>query len=229
VGIPHRLSLRDRLRVRPQAPVQRAEQPRQEPEPETWEPARSGLYVPWWTFAAVILAVTAVTCGMWAYLMYGRPDVALGGLTPTFIVITNTPTLGAIEVMPPIEDTPTIVEPSATPAEPSVTPTLPPGEVAVGGQVTVTGTEGAGVVIRQGPGVSYDWFSVGEDGEVFNVEDGPRENDGYTWWYISDPKNPDRAGWAAQNFLQPIPSEPGAAGVPTLKPAQTPTQEETAG
>jgi hypothetical protein len=186
--------------------------------------------VPWWTFAAVILVVTVVACGMWAYLLYGRPEVALGGLTPTFVVITNTPTLGAIEATSPPEDTPPTSEPTPAPEEePDATPTLPPGEVTVGGQVTVTGTEGTGVVIRQGPGTSYDWFSIGDDGEVFNVEDGPRESDGYTWWYISDPQNPDRAGWAVQNFLQPIPTEPGAPEVPTLSPlSETPTQEESA-
>jgi hypothetical protein len=78
------------------------------------------------------------------------------------------------------------------------------GEIQIGSTVMVTGTEGAGLLIRRGPGQSFEADYLGEEGELFVVEDGPREGDGFTWWYISDPLNSDRAGWASQDFLQVV-------------------------
>jgi hypothetical protein len=42
------------------------------------------------------------------------------------------------------------------------------------------------------------------DGEVFVVQDGPVEIDGYTWWYLVKPDEAARSGWAVDNFLQAI-------------------------
>ena len=40
------------------------------------------------------------------------------------------------------------------------------------------------------------------------VVDGPLQGDGLTWWKIQDPNRAGREGWAASNYLQPVPSEP---------------------
>jgi len=47
---------------------------------------------------------------------------------------------------------------------------------------------------------------MGFDTEVFLVQDGPREADGYVWWYLVAPYDQARAGWAAANFLTYIPA-----------------------
>jgi hypothetical protein len=49
--------------------------------------------------------------------------------------------------------------------------------------------------------VDYTYFFVANDGDRFVIEDGPRTADGYVWWFISDPLDADRAGWAAENWL----------------------------
>jgi len=43
---------------------------------------------------------------------------------------------------------------------------------------------------------------LGSEAEVFRVQDGPREVDGYTWWYLVGPFDETRRGWAVANYLQ---------------------------
>jgi hypothetical protein len=167
--------------------------------------------VPWWAFVIVILVVAGVTCGLWGFVLLNRSGSPAGlGPTPTpiFVVITNTPTLG-----PPPETPSPTPDLSATTTSPptglpspaaGVTPTLPTLPIEIGSTVVIAGTEGDGLAIRQGPGVDYPYFFVGNDGDTFVIEDGPREADGYTWWYIVDPTDADRAGWAVETFLQAV-------------------------
>ncbi len=42
---------------------------------------------------------------------------------------------------------------------------------------------------------------LGTEAEVFKVEDGPMEADGYTWWYLVGPFDPDRKGWGVADYL----------------------------
>jgi hypothetical protein len=119
-----------------------------------------------------------------------------------------------LEATPDVPEEPPTPEGEAPPAE-----TAPDTEIVVGGEVTILGTEGDGLAMRQGPGLSYAYFFIGKDGEVFVVEDGPRENDGFIWWYIADPEIPDKGGWAVQDYMEKVP-EPG--------PLQEVTPEPTA-
>jgi hypothetical protein len=185
-------------------PLRRPEGPPPEPTPREPRPApgESGLYVPWWGFALVILTVAGLTCGLWGYVLFGRPAAAAPvGSTPTpvIILVTPTPTIGA----EPLVNTPQEVPTTAPIAEELPTPESE-NVIVLGGSVVVAGTEGSGVAIRQGPGTSYQWMAIGNEGDVFLVQDGPRENDGYTWWFIVDPQDANRAGWAAGEFLQAV-------------------------
>ncbi len=161
--------------------------------------------MPWWGVAILALVVGAATCGLWAFVLSSRAGetgtgLLGGGLTPTFLVITNTATPDQPGELVATQ-APIIVTATLRPTEPSEAPL--PSQIVLGDQITISGTDGAGVAIRQGPGVSYAFFPefVGRDGEPFLVEDGPRQNDGYTWWLISDPNNPDRFGWAVEDFM----------------------------
>lgn len=96
------------------------------------------------------------------------------------------------------------VTPTATidPFAPSPTPT----GIAVGAYAQITGTNGEGLRIRAAPGLSGEPVFLGFDSEVFRVQDGPREADGYVWWYLVAPYDDARAGWAAADFLTYIPA-----------------------
>lgn len=167
--------------------------------------ARSGRWdMPWWSLAVVILIVAVITCGLWGIVLMSRGDAATTtGPTPTpiFVVITATPTLG-----PAVEETPDeAAAEEETPEEveiPGVIPTLTPVPITVGSGVIIDGTEGDGLSIRQGPGLSFTTFFVGNDGDTFLVQDGPREADGYIWWYLVDPNDANRSGWSVDIFLE---------------------------
>ncbi len=170
----------------------------------------SALYVPWWVFVVVILMVAAITCGMWYLVLANRGSAAEAeGPTPTvvFVVITPTATLGSVAVSPaagivtaaPPTPTPTDLPPAATAPSPSGD-----SDIVVGSKVAIYDTDGAGLSVRQGPGVNFTFFFIAQDGEEFLVEDGPRRADGYTWWYLQDEADPDRAGWAVEDFMLPV-------------------------
>lgn len=102
--------------------------------------------------------------------------------------------------------------PSSTPPDPTSTPIptstvtatfspLQPGEMGVGSYVQIVGTEGDGLNIRSAPGLASGVQFLGYDAEVFEVRDGPREVDGFTWWYLVTPVDEARAGWAAATYL----------------------------
>jgi hypothetical protein len=89
---------------------------------------------------------------------------------------------------------------SATPSLPSP----PPGEVAVGAHVQITGTAGDGLRLRTEPGLDGQIRLLGSEAEVFRVDEGPVEMDGYTWWYLVGPFDETRHGWAVANYLDVV-------------------------
>jgi len=119
---------------------------------------------------------------------------------------TSEPPQAALTWIPGPSNTPQ--PPTATQVPTStVTPTFAPlqsGEMGIGSFVQITGTEGAGLNIRNGPGLSNDVQFLGYDAEVFEVRDGPVEADGLTWWYVVTPVDETRAGWAAANYLSVV-------------------------
>jgi hypothetical protein len=97
------------------------------------------------------------------------------------------------------------VNPTAT-GIPSGTLTAVPGQISVSAYVQISGTEGSGLRIRSAPGLNSDTVFRGEEAETFQVKDGPKQADGYTWWYLVAPYDSTRAGWAAADFLTVVPS-----------------------
>jgi hypothetical protein len=85
-------------------------------------------------------------------------------------------------------------------------PTATPTGIALGSYAQISGTEGEGLNIRTEPGLNSPPAFLGFDSEVFLVKDGPREVDGYVWWYLVAPYDETRAGWAAANFLTYVPA-----------------------
>jgi hypothetical protein len=137
--------------------------------------------------AGLLLLVTVISIGLGTSPQ--SPDV---GFAPADLTVIVAPT-----ATPNVTPTATI-----DPFAPSPTPT----GLAVGTYAQITGTEGEGLRIRAEPGLTGTPVFMGFDTEVFLVQDGPREADGYVWWYLVAPYDDARAGWAAANFLTYIPA-----------------------
>jgi len=126
-------------------------------------------------------------------LWIGRPPTAPVGQVTAALVVIPAPTATG--------------HPSPTPPEnaSTATPPSPGGElIAVGMYVEISGTNGAGLRLRVSPGLEFTPQFLGMEDEVFKVEDGPQEADGYVWWYLVAPFEPERRGWAVSNYLSPI-------------------------
>jgi len=139
------------------------------------------------SFAGILLLVTIILLG-WTR----TPQTTDVGFVPAHLTVIPAPT--ATSSIPP---TPTI-DPFA--------PTAVPTGIAIGNYAQITGTGGEGLRIRAEAGLTGEPVFLGFDSEVFLVQNGPVEADGYTWWYLVAPYDETRAGWAASDFLTYIPS-----------------------
>jgi hypothetical protein len=137
-------------------------------------------------FAGLLLLITAIAIGLTTARR--TSDV---GFVPADVTVIPAPT--GTSGAPP---TPTI--------DPFASPTSPAG-IAMGNYVQITGTEGQGLRIRAEPGLGGEFQFLAYDSEVFVIQDGPREVDGYVWWYLVAPYDETRVGWAAADFLTYIP------------------------
>ena len=135
---------------------------------------------------SAVSIITAISIGLTSARQ--TTDV---GFAPADLTVIPAPT--GTSSAPP---TPTI--------DPFATATIPAG-VAIGNSVQITGTEGQGLRIRAEPGLGGEFQFLAYDAEVFVIQDGPREVDGYVWWYLVAPYDETRVGWAAADFLTYIP------------------------
>jgi len=107
------------------------------------------------------------------------------------VIYAATSTQASSSVTPQVEQTETS----------QIPPSPPPGTIAVGAHVQVAGTGGDGLRLRIEPSLDGQILMLGSEAEVFRVHEGPREADGYTWWYLVGPFDESRYGWAVANFL----------------------------
>jgi hypothetical protein len=138
-------------------------------------------------FAGFLTLVTAISIG----LTSARQNADVG-FAPADLTVIAAPT-----------------STSSAPATPTIDPFAPtpaPTGIAIGNYVQITGTEGQGLRIRSEPGLNGESVFLGYDSEVFIIQDGPREADGFVWWYLVAPYDETRVGWAASDFLTYIPS-----------------------
>ena len=134
------------------------------------------------------------TIGLGAVLFFALAPAASEDIVAAFTWIpgpTNTPQPATATALPTSTITPEFTPPAS-------------GELGVGSYVQIVGTQGAGLNIRDAPGLSTDIQFLAYDAEVFVVHDGPREVDGITWWYLVTPVDASRAGWAAAGYLEVV-------------------------
>lgn len=137
--------------------------------------------------AGLLLLITAISIGITSV----RQNSSVG-FTPAAITVIPAPT--------------STLNVTATATIDPFAPTATPTGVAVGNYVQITGTEGEGLRIRSEPGLNGEFEFLGYDSEVFLVQDGPRQADGFTWWYLVAPYDETRNGWAASDFLSYVPA-----------------------
>jgi hypothetical protein len=146
----------------------------------------------------VILGALVVGLGLFLALAlvvnFSRPTrMPVGVVTAALTVVplpSATPTLTPLpETTQPSDDNP---------------PEPPPGELALGAFVKVSGTEGAGLRLRIKPGLEFEPVYLGMEDEIFKIEAGPEQANDYIWWYLIAPFDPDRSGWAVSNYLEAV-------------------------
>jgi hypothetical protein len=181
-------------RPEPRQPLQ----PLPEPRPS---PRESAGYIPWWMLAGVTFVFAAVALALAGLALLTR-TADLPSPTATVIIVT-----AASAAQTPLSATATIQSPPTVPPPPptSTAPPPPPGEVKVGVYVQVVGTGDAGFLnLRAEPSTSSAVNYLAIEHEVFQVQAGPTQDGGFTWWYIVNPTTPSRYGWAVQNYLQQV-------------------------
>ncbi len=142
--------------------------------------------------AGLIFLVGLIIIGV-VIILWGREPVSIEHVTPQVTKI-EAPTL-----TPKIPPTST-----ATTQTPTESTSVSDGFIEIGVYVQVSGTEGAGLRMRAGPGLDRAINFTALDSEVFLVIDGPVEADGYNWWLLEAPYDQARNGWSAGAFLIPI-------------------------
>ncbi len=114
-------------------------------------------------------------------------------------------------VIPAPTITSPVTLPSLQPGQDSSTPTptaVPAGEMGIGAYVQIFGTGGDGLRVRSGPTTNDPALFLANESEVFLVKDGPKESDGFKWWFLVAPYDDNRKGWAVQNYLSVVDVQP---------------------
>jgi hypothetical protein len=141
---------------------------------------------------AVLLGVSLL-CGLVLLLLVTRPGPD-----------STAPATAVVHVIPLPSATPVIPTPTPSP-EQSPTSPVPAGpgsgNLSIGAFVQVTGTWGDGLRLRAEPGLNGEVRFLGLESEVFQVRDGPRQVDDFTWWFLVAPYDESVQGWAVANYL----------------------------
>ncbi len=154
-------------------------------------------YIPWWLLA---LVTAAFFCGAAALASWVWSTRSADLPAPTAAPVVLTATLSPATATPlPTATTPATAEPATT------LPAAPAGDVKIGAYVQVYGTGDAGVLnLRAEPSLQARVNYVALEREVLQVQSGPKDANGITWWYLVDPASGTKSGWAAQNYLQVV-------------------------
>lgn len=120
--------------------------------------------------------------------------------------VTPVLTILAPPIISPIPATQTAIsfepDPTITPEQPG----LPQDSFQHGQLVTVFGTGGDGLRLRNQPNLDGIISFLALENEVLRVNDGPVHSDGYVWWYLVNPYDNNKAGWGVANYLRSLDS-----------------------
>lgn len=137
-----------------------------------------------------------------AGLICGGGAIALHTVKPT-VTPMGTLSTAVVTVVAAPTNTPLPIPELMFTSTPTVAPVAGDG-IGIGMYVQILGTGGDGLRLRSGAGMSYDPIFLGMEAEVFEVMDGPREGDGFMWWFLKAPYDPNRKGWARSDYLSVV-------------------------
>ena len=204
-------------------------QPRRPRQPTAYTPRQrrppprkqdSALYFPLWSLALMLIIVLGVAFAI-VFAVANLGNQSVSEADPIIRIITaipsNTPipannTSFATPTFPPnIEVVPQQTPSDLTlsgPALPTISFTNTPTPITIGSVIAVDGVGADELNIRDVAGITTSTILFrAPEGEQFTVVEGPAQADGFTWWRIQDPANPNRSGWAVANYLI-IPNQP---------------------
>jgi hypothetical protein len=147
---------------------------------------------PFVIIGAVILGILLLAA-LVGFLWFTRPISVSPGVGEAVLTVIPLPTETPL---PPTLSPTAVITPTLTSL-----PLPPPGNFNIGDYVQITGTGGDGLRLREEPGLESMVRLLGSEAEVFQVRDGPRQVDNYTWWYLVAPYDESRRGWAVANYL----------------------------
>lgn len=125
-----------------------------------------------------------------AVLVASQPQQATG--------VVNT---AIVNLIPAPSATLPVPTPEPTPTTAPVPTAVSQGPLTIGALVQITGTGNDGLRLRKGPGLDGQFLFLAIEAEVYRVTDGPREADGYTWWYLVNPYQESIQGWGVANYM----------------------------
>ncbi|MFN8372243.1 MAG: SH3 domain-containing protein [Anaerolineae bacterium] len=178
----------------------------------------SGLYLPLWSLALMMLIVLGISFSIVVVVMMLGAQNAPASDEPVFVIVTapatafqsgsaQPTTVLATATIPPefdqgIQGT---LPPLALqgPTLPPVVFTPTPLTIAVGSTVRVNAIE-SGLNVRAEPGVNSTRLFVAADQSLWLVVDGPLQADSLTWWKIQNPDDPTEQGWGAGTYLEVV-------------------------
>jgi len=142
--------------------------------------------------AGIVLGLVCLAVSALIILFIPTAKQATGYVTP---IVTSIP-----------------AEPLVTPPTPEATPIptatltegIPPNtnaDLQIGMNVSIQGTGGDGLRLRREAGMQGTPIFLGAENELFAIKGGPKEADGFIWWYLEAPYDASRAGWAVSNYL----------------------------
>jgi hypothetical protein len=134
--------------------------------------------------------------GFWAAILFVRQPSVSASVPDPAITVVLAPTLTPVITMPVQVASET---PTTAPDQGGIPTQAAP--ISVGMYVQINGTGGSGLRLREQPGTSTKALFLGMESEVYLVQDGPQQKDGFTWYYLVAPYDKNRSGWAASNYL----------------------------
>ncbi len=199
----------------PRPPIAKPPYPAVPPNRRPNRKQDSGLYLPLWSLVMMLVAVLiAAFAVVFAIISLGgglplsstpiiRIITAIPSATPAFVQsVIATPTLPPV-AQAIVQSPPPVVLQGPTLEAIVLSPT--PEQITTGKRVVVYDVGETQLNVRDLPGTTNTIVLFrASDGEIFVVVDGPQQANGFVWWKIADPLNPNRLGWAAENYLRVV-------------------------